>query len=293
MNVMLGISAAGGIGIGKVFILPESQELVIPQNKISSEDVAEEWKRFEDAVEDVQEEIESHQKSLGSEDLQRVIFETYQLMLTDPVFTKELKAALEAELYNVEYILQKKTVEYAQKLRSSGNDYLAERSHDIEDVFGKVMNVLLDYHPFNINDVPDGSIIVAKEMKTSDTVILSKRKIAGLALTEGGVASHVAILAKSYGIPAVVGLGNITNLVQNGTMMIVDGTHGEVIDSPDEKTLADYEEKILQEQKYLAERDRIATEYQTTIEGLKAAHDKEIIDLNRLRDTVRVPECVP
>ena len=69
MNVMLGISAAGGIGIGKVFILPESQELVIPQNKISSEDVAEEWKRFEDAVEDVQEEIESHQKSLGSGDL--------------------------------------------------------------------------------------------------------------------------------------------------------------------------------------------------------------------------------
>ena len=48
-----------------------------------------------------------------------------------------------------------------------------------------------------------------------------------------------------------------------------------------------------QEQKYLAERDRIATEYQTTIEGLKAAHDQEIIDLNRLRDTVRVPECVP
>ena len=111
MNVMLGISAAGGIGIGKIFLLPESQELVIPQNKISSEDVAEEWKRFEDAVEDVQEEIESHQKSLGSEDLQRVIFETYQLMLTDPVFTKELKAALETELFNIEYILQKKTAE--------------------------------------------------------------------------------------------------------------------------------------------------------------------------------------
>lgn len=269
MNVMLGISAAGGIGIGKIFILPESQELVIPQNKISSEDVAEEWKRFEDAVEDVQEEIESHQKSLGSEDLQRVIFETYQLMLTDPVFTKELKAALEAELYNVEYILQKKTVEYAQKLRSSGNDYLAERSHDIEDVFGKVMNVLLDYHPFNINDVPDGSIIVAKEMKTSDTVILSKRKIAGLALTEGGVASHVAILAKSYGIPAVVGLGNITNLVQDGTTMIVDGTHGEVIDAPDEKTLADYEEKILQEQKYLATLHKFKDKVAETQDGTR------------------------
>lgn len=251
MNVILGISAASGIGIGNVFILPENQELVIPQNKISSNDVAGDWKRFEDAVEDVQEEIETHLKTLDREDLQYVIFETYKLMLMDPVFTKELKASLEKELYNIEHILQKKTIEYAERLRSSGNDYLAERSHDIEDVFGKVMNILLDFHPFNIDDVPDGSIIVARAMKTSDTVILNKRKIAGLALTEGGVASHVAILAKSYGIPAVVGLDNIVEQVTDGSTMIVDGARGEVIDCPDEKTLDEYRAKIQEEENYL------------------------------------------
>ena len=251
MNIILGISAAGGIGIGSVFILPESQEKIIPQRQITESDVAQEWKRFEDAVDVVNEQIQKHLKSLDPENLQRVIFETYQLMLTDPVFTKELKEALADTMQNIEYVLKVKTEEYASRLRNSGNDYLAERSHDIEDVFGRVMDELLDYHPFNIEDVPDGVVIVARAMKTSDTVILSKRKIAGLALTEGGVSSHVAILAKSYGIPAVVGLENITSQLHTGEQVIVDGILGEVIASPDSAALIEYKTQIAAQQKYL------------------------------------------
>jgi len=94
-------------------------------------------------------------------------------------------------------------------------------------------------------------VIVAKAMKTSDTVILNKRKIAGLALTEGGVSSHVAILAKSYGIPAVVALENITNQISGGEQLIVDGEIGEVITSPDDATLTEYNTKIETQKKHL------------------------------------------
>ena len=267
MNIILGISAASGIGIGNVFILPERQEKIIPKHQISEQEVAQEWKRFEDASEAVSEKIKAHSKSLDPENLQRVIFETYLLMLTDPVFTKELKDSLEYSRMNIEFILKTKTEEYAERLRNSGNDYLAERSHDIEDVFGQVMDILLDYHAFNIDEVPDGAVLVASSMKTSDTVILSKRKIAGLALTEGGVSSHVAILAKSYSIPAVVGLENIVKILHDGEQVIVDGILGEIIASPDSATLIEYKTQIAAQEKYILSLKKFRDKKAVTADG--------------------------
>ena len=252
MNVILGLSAASGTGIGNAFILPETKEKIIPQKEISSEEHGDGWRRFEEACKTVQNQIEQSLKALPKDNLQRIIFETYQLMIADPVFAKEVQDAYAAENYNIEYILEKKVKQYAGRLRSSGNDYLAERSKDIEDVFGRVQDILLDYHPFNIEEVPENAVIVARSMKTSDTVILGKKKIAGLALTEGGVSSHVAILAKSYGIPAVVGLENVTTEAVQGDLIIVDGNRGEIIIAPDGSSIQEYKLKIEVEKKYRA-----------------------------------------
>ncbi len=171
-------------------------------------------------------------------------------MLSDPVFTKELQDYFYSKLFNIEYSLNLKVQEYADMLRTSNNEYLAMRARDIEDVFSYVLNILLDYHPFDIELVPDGAVIVGRTMKTSDTVILGKRKIAGLALTEGSSACHVAILAKSYGIPVVVGIEDASSLVQNGETVIVDGTIGELIIQPDEATLNSINARILSNQEY-------------------------------------------
>jgi len=251
MNVILGISAAGGLGIGPAFVVPEEKERIIPKTKITAEKIAGGWKRFEKAVDKIQGQISKHLETLEQKSLQRVIFETYQLMLADPVFLAEVKQSYETNLFNIEYTLNQKVEEYADRLRNSGNEYLSERAQDIEDVFGRVLDEMLNFHPFNIEEVPDGVVIVAKAMKTSDTVILNKRKIAGLALTEGGVSSHVAILAKSYGIPAVVALENITNQISGGEQLIVDGEIGEVITSPDDATLTEYNTKIETQKKHL------------------------------------------
>lgn len=250
MNVLFGVSASDGLGLGKAFVVPETEERIIPKNKISSGEAKREWKRFEKAVEKEQKKIENHLSTLEAGNIQRTIFETYQLMLSDPVFIEEVKKSLNTELFNIEYVLENKVRDYADKLRSSGNDYLADRAHDIEDVFDRVIDSLIDFHPFNIEEVPDDVVIVAKGMKTSDTVILAKRKIAGLALTEGGISSHVAILAKSYGIPAVVGLKDVIDQVQNDDFLIVDGTLGELIVQPDELSLKEYEEKLHKQEEY-------------------------------------------
>lgn len=251
MNIILGISASNGIGIGKAFVLPEVQERVIPKHEITSGELESGWSRFTNACSVVQTQITQQLEALAKDNLQRVIFETYQLMLTDPVFTQELKTLYEKEKINIEYALEKKIAEYADRLRNSGNDYLAERAQDIEDIFGKVQDQLLDYHPFNIEDVPDNVVIVAKAIRPSDTFILSKRKILGLALTEGGVSSHVAILARGFGIPAVVGLEHIFEQINQDDEIIVDGILGEIVVSPDKATIAEYRKKEAEEKHYL------------------------------------------
>ena len=91
MNVILGISASAGIGIGNAFVIPEIQERVIPKTKISPEDIDEGWSKFADACELVQKQIEHDFKTLPKDSLQQTILETYQLMLTDPIFLAEVK----------------------------------------------------------------------------------------------------------------------------------------------------------------------------------------------------------
>ena len=247
MRILQGVSASSGIGIGKVFIIPDTEKRIIPQREIATSEIDEGWKRFCNAVKTVQLHITVSIGELLKDDLQRIIFETYQLMLDDPVFVQQVRTAYEKDLFNIEHILDREVKAYADRLRTSGNEYLAERATDIEDVFGRVLDELLDYHPFNIEQVPDGAVIAAHALNPSDTVILSKRKIAGLALTEGGVSSHVAILAKNYGIPAVFALENITSLVTQGSTIIVDGTTGEVTIDPDEETIKNCNEAITAE----------------------------------------------
>lgn len=254
MEVFLGIPAADGVGIGTAFVIPETVKRAIPQHRIKIDQLNKGWKRFEEAIQTVTLELNDQLETLSKTDeqdkIQRNVFETYILMLGDPVFLDEVKTFYEREQFTIEYTVQFKAEEYANRLRSSGNDYLSERAKDITDVFGRVLDEMLDIHPFEITRVPDGSVIVAKTLSSADTIILSKRKIAGLALTEGGVSSHVVILARNYGIPTIVGLENISKKIKTGETLIVDGKNAEILQSPDKTTIAEYKTKIREEQQH-------------------------------------------
>ena len=261
MEVFLGVSAADGAGIGSAFLIPDQIKRAIPQTKISKEDIEEGWERFTSAKTAVAEDITEKLSKLPagkSTAIQREIFEAYILMLNDPVFLKEVRTEYETTLFNIEYTLNFKSEEYAARLRNAGNDYLAERAQDITDIFGRVLDEMLGIHTFDINEVPDGSVIIATSLSPTETIILSKRKIAGLALTEGGISSHVVILARNYGIPTVVGLHgtSLRKKVQNGQMVIVDAECAELLADPDEETIAQYRRTIenrRKEQEFLTE----------------------------------------
>ena len=273
MEVFLGVPAVDGSGIGTAFVIPEPVKRAIPQHRIKIDELNEGWERFEIAVQTVTLQLSEHldtlSKTSNKDKAQREVFETYILMLGDPVFNKEVKDFYEKELFNIEYTVQFKSEQYAAKLRQAGNYYLSERAQDITDVFGRVLDEMLDIHPFDINQVPDGSVIIAKSLSSADTIILSKRKLAGLALSEGGISSHVVILARNYGIPTIVGLEDISKKVHNGETVIVDGNEAEILVNPDKSTIDEYKQKIRNEYLHKLELRRFLDKPAQTKDGTK------------------------
>lgn len=243
MDIFFGASISPGIGRGNAFVIPDQAQRIIPQTPIAAEQVESEWLRYVYARDSVAKQIQTQLEQIQGD---KEIFETYSLMLADPVFNKELGDYLTEQLFNVEFVLNSKMEEYAQRLRDSGNDYLAERGQDIIDIFGRVLNELLNIHPFDLEQVPEGVVLIAQSLNPSDAMVISKKRLAGLALVEGGLSSHVAILARSYGVPAVFALPKEIKQIHNSERIILDADSAELIVDPDAGTVLDYQKKVEQ-----------------------------------------------
>ena len=234
MDLFFGASVSPGIGRGNAFVIPDQAQRVIPQTPITAEQVDSEWLRYVYARDSVAEQIKIQLEQIQGN---KEIFETYSLMLADPVFNKEVGDCIAERLFNVEFILDFKMEEYAQRLRDSGNDYLADRAQDIIDIFGRVLNELLNIHPFDMEQVPEGVVLIAQSLNASDAMVISKKRLSGLALVEGGLSSHVAILARSYGVPAVFALPKEIKKIHNSERIILDADSAELIVDPDAGTV--------------------------------------------------------
>ena len=243
MDLFFGASVSPGIGRGNAFVIPDQAQRVIPQTPITAEQVDSEWLRYVYARDSVAEQIKIQLEQIQGN---KEIFETYSLMLADPVFNKEVGDCIAERLFNVEFILDFKMEEYAQRLRESGNDYLADRAQDIIDIFGRVLNELLNIHPFDMEQVPEGVVLIAQSLNASDAMVISKKRLSGLALVEGGLSSHVAILARSYGVPAVFALPKEIKQIHNSERIILDADSAELIVDPDAGTVLDYQKKVEQ-----------------------------------------------
>lgn len=247
METFKGLSASEGIGFGEVFLVPAPAPRLIPQYKIQDTDIDAEWQRLEAALEKVRQRMQ--EQSATAEGQYAAILETYTVMLMDVEFLSQVKNLLIKSLQNIEIVLHKKTAEMAEILRGAGDEYLAERAQDITDVFAQVVDELLGYKPFDYDLVPENTVVVAESVSPADAVALFKKNLRGLVACEGGVSSHLAILARNHRLPAVLGIKAITDKLESGQQVIVDGTEGLVIVQPDEKTLKKYHKFEVAKQK--------------------------------------------
>jgi phosphotransferase system enzyme I (PtsI) len=242
MEVLTGISASPGIAIGKAFLFQNDPRAM--RRSIDSQEVAEEIRRFEEAVRITKEKLHEicEKLSLDRGSGMANLFQAQMLMLEDPMFLDRVYQEIENELVNAEWAVMKVGEELAETLAQVEDEYLRERAADIRDVSRHILANLSEEGRPDISSLPEKVIIVAHDLAPSDTALLPKDKVMGFATDAGSRISHTAILARSLEIPAVVALGDISNRVATGQTIILDGNRGKVVIDPDDETIARYEE---------------------------------------------------
>lgn len=237
-TVLRGIAAAPGIAIGTVFRYTTQKVVIEHQLRQNTE---QELTRLEQARQQAHQEILalSQQARQQTEDSTAAIFEAHALFLDDPELLQQVHTSITQQHLDAAYAWQDATASYIEQLRSLNDDYLAARAADMEDVAQRVLRILQgtesQTHSFSMP-----VIIVAHDLTPSETMHLDREKVLGFCTAAGGANSHVAILARALGFPAITGLGTKIDHLHHNQQVIVDGSSGEIWIDPDQQQQAHY-----------------------------------------------------
>lgn len=274
-----GLSASLGTVIAPAYFYEKKASLSISSYTIQESEVEHEWQRFTVALKASREDLDLLHKE--SSDEQKEILAAHVMMLNDSEFISQVHDSLKSQLKNIESVLELKVAEATQMLRAASDAFLAERAIDIEDAFGRVMGHLV-LHKTGARStsptslfVPPGVILVAKNLMPSEALSLKDSGIAGIILEEGGATSHVAILARSWQIPAVMGVLDVMEQLVDGEEIILDAGEGLVIAQPTKTILTQYQEKTgllkKQEDEWLEQKEQLLNLPSQTSDGIKVS----------------------
>jgi phosphotransferase system enzyme I (PtsI) len=244
MLTLKGIAAAPGIVTGPAYRVGR-EELDIPRLEIKPEDIPVQIQLFEEALIQTRKEILELQKRISSEMGQdeAQIFDAHLLVLEDRMLIEEVISRLKRDLVTVSFIFSEVLKKYIEVFSKIEDDYLKERTSDLNDVGRRVLRNLLGKKQIGLQDLKEKVIVVAHDLSPSDTAAMHKQLVCAFVTDIGGKTSHTAIMAKSLEIPAVVGLELATAKIKTNDILIVDGATGTVIVNPDEETLSFYRQE--------------------------------------------------
>lgn len=238
-----GIPVSSGVGIGRAYLV-DRRRAKTPRRHIDAGEVSGEVARFRHALDDSDEQLELIKQKLSerSEAEQYNIIEAHQLILRDEHLVDATERYIRDELINAEWALRK-TVEHIKGVFDAiEDDYFRERRSDVDFVGERVMRSLLGENTGPVLPPPD-AVVIAFDLSPADTAQLHRAAVSGLLTEAGGKTSHTAIIARAHEIPAVVGLEGVTELVETGDLVIVDGASGIVIVNPSAPVVARYRDK--------------------------------------------------
>lgn len=237
-----GIGVSKGIGLGKTFIIKQKK---VEVEKKTIKNYKEEIRRLEEARQKARRQLEElqryTQKNIGEDE--SLIFEVHQMMLQDEDFIGRMKQFIQDESINAEYAVKRTQNEYVKIFSQVEDPYIKERVADIQDISKRLINILTDTMEQSLSEIKESVIIVAQDLSPSEAAQLNREKVLGFITEDGAETSHTAILARTMDIPAVVGAQNILNHIKNGDTIIFDGTEGNIVIHPDDKTKAQWIEK--------------------------------------------------
>jgi phosphotransferase system enzyme I (PtsI) len=239
-----GIGVSPGIGIGPVY-LAEKGMTHVPEYHIAGDETAAECERFDAAVKQSQKQLTVLQGKASSlsgaagEEF-GYLLEAHIQMLTGSRLIRSVRGIIESELLNAEAAVQVSLNQIAEDFEQIDDPYLAARMQDIREVGARLIRNLIKVPFSGFEHVATGSVIIGEEISPADVALMSPRKIAGVIAALGGADGHTAIMARSLGLPAVLGLANISAHVRSGDGVIIDGAAGVVIINPGPESLEFY-----------------------------------------------------
>ncbi len=239
MDIRQGIPVSTGITIGEVFLL-EAEGVRIPSHFIPEGEEEHEVERLEKAFNNALAELEGLADELRKKAGQKIaeIFVAHAGMLGDESFRQEFFERIQKKNYTAEFAVAR-TMRHWRKLFQA-DDFLAPRVADLEDLERRLLKHLLGQKREELSSLQKEVILVAHDLSPSQIASMDTDKVKGFATNAGGPTSHAGIIASALGIPAVVGLGSITNDVTGGDTIIIDGGRGLVTIEPDEETCQRY-----------------------------------------------------
>lgn len=251
--MLKGTNASSGIGIGNAVIV-EEKELVIKRETVR--DAAAEVERFKGALDLTLKKTEELAADLATRvgEKEAEIMQGHMMLLMDPMLTGEIEAAITGESICAEYAIEQVCTTYADLFASMDDELMQQRATDMRDIKTRMQRELLGVESVDIASLPAGTILVAKDLTPSMTAGIKPENVAGIVTELGGKTSHSAILARALEIPAVVAVPDLMNQVENGHVIVLDGSEGTVYIDPDQNVVDDFSakrEKFLKEKKEL------------------------------------------
>lgn len=225
--MLKGKGISDGIGLGKAILL-ENQE--IKPEKVIIEDIEKEKSILYKAVRELEKETEELINKLSG--TERDIIEAYLMILKDPTLLQNSIDIIEKEKCNAEYAIEVGLNLIIQTFEEMDDPYMSSRSRDIADMKKKIIAKILNKEAIDLTQLPKNSILVTKELTTSDTAKLDLKNIAGIITEIGGINSHMAIMARTHEIPAIVGIKQIMKQISNNDFIAINGTTGEIFINP-------------------------------------------------------------
>lgn len=266
--MLVGKGVSDGIGLGKVVILKEN-ELKIEKLKI--EDISAEKQLVYNAIKEVENEIEDLiQNILGTE---KEIMQAYLMILQDPNLTEEIIKIIEQEKCNSSYAVENGLNKIIKTFEKMDDPYMSARSRDIEDMKKRILSKLLNIKEIDLSKLPENTILVAKELSTSDTAKMNLKNISGIITEIGGVNSHMAIIARTNEIPAIVGIKHIFENIKESDYIALNGKTGEIFLNPKQEKI----EELTKNQESLKQEKLELEKYKNEKTITKDGHQVELL----------------
>jgi phosphotransferase system enzyme I (PtsI) len=243
MEIKKGIGVSPGVVISTAVVL-DAEDFSIPERHVPPGRTGDEAARLHKAIEAAIAQIKVDRDAVAAKAGKEVaaIFDFPAGMLRDKSLVKQIETEIVKQQTTAEYAVNVVLRRLANGFLKMSDRYLSERVKDIHDIERRLLHNLIGQTQQDLAHLTRDVVIIAHDLLPSQTAALDRVHVRGFATDVGGRTSHTAIVARAMSIPAVVGLGDITNEVNTGDQVIIDGHHGVVIINPDEEQLAEHRE---------------------------------------------------